>query len=435
SVDSHNKYARRKTGREPIESIHPELDEPLAEILGETYGLIVYQEQVALIAQKLAGYTLGAADALRRAMGRKSKKELDAQYDVFRSGMLERGYSEDAFQTIWDILVSSSSYAFNKSHSVAYGLLSYQSAWLRANYPVEFMAALLQSVRDDDDTEKPAVYLAECRRMGITVLPPDVNASDGLHTVVGPSIRLGLAAIRNIDESVAQAIVEARSKHGCYGDFYSFLRIVQAEACDKRFIASLVKAGAFDSLGHTRRALMEILENAVDHMSELKRRESNGLDDLRSSVDVDPCAANPTQRSVPELDEWESRTKLAFEREVLGLYVSGHPLSGLEDALSGRTAAIADLIVGGVAKQGERVVVCGIITQVQRRQTKQGRAWASITVEDTEASINVLLFPSVFEGLPNELTLDSIVRVEGRADVHDGVVELRADSMTILNTD
>ncbi len=220
-ADSHNKYARRKTGREPIEPLHPELAEPLAEILNETYGLIVYQEQVMSIATKLAGYTLGAADVLRRVMGKKKKRELDAQLDVFKAGMLERGYSQDAFQTIWDILVPFSDYAFNKSHSAAYGLVSYQTAWLKANYPTEYMAALLQSVKDEK--EKSAVYLAECRRMGLKVLPPDVNESEGMYTAVGTDIRFGLGAIRNVGANVVTAIVSAREEHGPATDFYSFL--------------------------------------------------------------------------------------------------------------------------------------------------------------------------------------------------------------------
>ena len=202
----------RGAGREPVTPIHPELAEPLKDILDETYGLIVYQEQVMAIAQRLAGYTLGAADLLRRVMGKKKKKELDAQYDRFRDGMLERGYSHEAFQTVWDILVPFSDYAFNKSHSAAYGLVSYQTAWLKANYPTEYMAALLQSVKDEK--EKSAVYLAECRRMGIKVLPPDVNESEGMYTAVGTDIRFGLGAIRNVGANVVTAIVSAREGGG-----------------------------------------------------------------------------------------------------------------------------------------------------------------------------------------------------------------------------
>ncbi|HEX6249153.1 MAG TPA: DNA polymerase III subunit alpha, partial [Nocardioidaceae bacterium] len=257
-ADSHNKYARRKTGREEVVAIHPELAEPLEDILGETYGLIVYQEQVMAIAQKLAGYTLGQADLLRRAMGKKKKEELDKQFVAFSAGMQERGYSMDAVETLWHILLPFSDYAFNKAHSAAYGVVSYWTAYLKANYPAEYMAALLTSVKDDKD--KSAIYLNECRRMKIQVLPPDVNESAFNFTPVGRDIRFGLTAIRNVGGNVVSAIVEGREEQGRYTDFGDFLTKVEAVVCNKRVIESLIKAGAFDSLGHRRRALVTIAE-------------------------------------------------------------------------------------------------------------------------------------------------------------------------------
>lgn len=431
-ADSHNKYARRKTGREPITPIHPELAEPLAEILDETYGLIVYQEQVMAIATKLAGYTLGAADVLRRVMGKKKKKDLDAQFDVFKAGMLERGYSAEAFQTIWDILVPFSDYAFNKSHSAAYGMVSYQTAWLKANYPTEYMAALLQSVKDEKD--KSAVYLAECRRMGIKVLPPDVNESDAMFTAVGTDIRFGLGAIRNVGTNVVQAIVAARDEHGPVRDFYEFLDKVPLVVCNKRVIESLIKAGAFDSLQHPRRGLMEIYENAVDQVVEIKRNEEHGQDSLLGGFGLEPGQAAENHEPIPEVDDWDKRTRLAFEREMLGLYVSDHPLNGLEHVLSAeRTTTIAGLSERGEGAGGSTQLICGLITQVQRRQTKQGNIWASVVVEDLDAAINVSVFPKVYEQVANELLPDSVVRVKGRVNVRDEVVELHADTVTSLD--
>src|SRR3954447_7874206 len=257
-ADSHNKYARRKTGREPVEAIHPELAEPLEDILGETYGLIVYQEQVMAIAQKLAGYSLGQADILRRAMGKKKKEELDKQFAGFSAGMQERGYSMAAVKTLWDILLPFSDYAFNKAHSAAYGLVSYWTAYLKANYPAEYMAALLTSVKDDKD--KSAIYLNECRRMGIKVLPPDVNESEANFTPVGTDIRFGLSAIRNVGGNVVDCVVAARREQGRYTDFADFMGKVPTLVCNKRVVESLIKAGAFDSLGHRRRALVTIHE-------------------------------------------------------------------------------------------------------------------------------------------------------------------------------
>ena len=431
-ADSHNKYARRKTGREPVTPIHPELAEPLKDILDETYGLIVYQEQVMAIAQRLAGYTLGAADLLRRVMGKKKKKELDAQYDRFRDGMLERGYSHEAFQTVWDILVPFSDYAFNKSHSAAYGLVSYQTAWLKANYPTEYMAALLQSVKDEK--EKSAVYLAECRRMGIKVLPPDVNESEGMYTAVGTDIRFGLGAIRNVGANVVTAIVSAREEHGPATDFYSFLDNSPLAACNKRVIESLIKAGAFDSFGHSRRGLMDIFESAVDQVVELKRNAEHGQDSLLGGFGFEDEQAALPHDPVPEAEDWDKRTKLAFEREMLGLYVSDHPLNGLEHVLqTERTTTIAGLTERGESAQGGSQTICGMITQVQRRQTKQGRIWASLVVEDLDASINVSVFPNVYEQVAGELVPDSIVRVKGRVNVRDDSVELHADTVNGLD--
>src|SRR6478736_5093393 len=267
-ADSHNKYARRKTGREPVEPIHPELAEPLADILGETYGLIVYQEQVMAIAQKLAGYSLGQADLLRRAMGKKKKEELDKQFAGFSQGMQDRGYSMSAVKTLWDILLPFSDYAFNKAHSAAYGLVSYWTAYLKANYPAEYMAALLTSVKDDKD--KMAIYLNECRRMKIQVLPPDVNESQANFTPVGKDIRFGLTAVRNVGWNVVAQIIEARREKGRFADFADFMGKVPPQVCNKRLIESLVKAGGFDSLGHGRRALVAIHETAVDQYVDIK---------------------------------------------------------------------------------------------------------------------------------------------------------------------
>ncbi len=246
-ANSHNEYADRKNGRKPVVPIHPELAEPLAEILGDTYGLIVYQEQVMAIAQHVAGYSLGAADLLRRAMGKKKKSELDAQFEKFSGGMADRGYSPAAIKTLWDILLPFSDYAFNKAHSAAYGLVSYWTAYLKANYPAEYMAALLTSVGDDKD--KMAIYLAECRSMGIKVLPPDVNTSVRDFAPVGTDIRFGLSAVRNVGTGVVASIVASRKDKGDYTDFYDFLEKVDQVACNKKVVESLIKAGAFDSLG------------------------------------------------------------------------------------------------------------------------------------------------------------------------------------------
>ena len=258
--------------QQEITPIHAELEEPLRDILAPTYGLIVYQEQVMEIPQKLAGYSLGRADLLRRAMGKKKREVLEAEYEGFEAGMRANGYSADAVKTLWDILVPFSDYAFNKSHTAGYGLVSYWTAYLKANYPAEYMAALLTSVKDDKD--RSAVYLAECRHMGITVLPPDVNASDADFTPTGNDIRFGLSAVRNVGENVVASIVATRDAKGAFTDFADFLRKVDAVVCNKRTLEALIKAGAFDSLGHTRRGLVHVYEPAVDAVLDTKRNEA-----------------------------------------------------------------------------------------------------------------------------------------------------------------
>ena len=326
-ANAHTDYALRKNKIQEVIPIHPELEEPLAEILGGTYGLIVYQEQVMAVAQKLAGYSLGQADILRRAMGKKKKSELDKQFAGFSQGMQDNGYSMAAVKTLWDILLPFSDYAFNKAHSAAYGVISYWTAYLKAHYAPEYMAALLTSVGDDKD--KSAIYLNECRRMGITVLPPDVNESALNFTPVGNDIRFGMGAIRNVGVNAVEAMVAAREKEGAYTSFKDYLMKVPAVVCNKRTIESLIKAGAFDSLGHHRRALAMIHEEAIDSVITLKRNEAIGQFDLFAGFEEAESEAS-LSIEIPDLPEWEKKDKLAFERDMLGLYVSDHPLQGLE---------------------------------------------------------------------------------------------------------
>jgi DNA polymerase-3 subunit alpha len=430
-ADSHTNYALRKNGRQDITPIHPELEEPLAEILGTTHGLIVYQEQVMAIAQKVAGYSLGQADLLRRAMGKKKKEILDAEFIPFSNGMKESGYSPPAIKALWDILVPFSDYAFNKAHTAAYGLVSYWTAYLKANYPSEFMAALLTSVADDKD--KMAIYLGECRRMGIQVLPPDVNESAANFTPVGTDIRFGLTAVRNVGSNVVDGIVAARTEHGKAADFYGFLDAVPLVVCNKRVIESLIKAGAFDSMGHSRRALMSVYESAVDGVLDLKRNSAHGQDDLFGAGgfgDEDGAQAMPLG-TVPEIADWDKRTKLAFERDMLGLYVSDHPLQGLEHVLiAERDIGIGELMADDGPREGQ-VTIAGMITSITRKTTKRGDIWAIIAVEDLEASIEVLLFPKAYELVSTVLATDTVVRVKGRVKSDDDSVSLNAQELTL----
>ncbi len=430
-MNSHNEYADRKNGRKPVEPLHPELAEPLNEILGETYGLIVYQEQVMAVAQKVAGYSLGAADLLRRAMGKKKKAELDAQYAQFEQGMQERGFSAGAIKKLWDTLLPFSDYAFNKAHSAAYGVISYWTAYLKANFPAEYMAALLTSVKDDKD--KMAVYLAECRRMGIRVLPPCVNSSAADFTPVGTDIRFGLTAIRNVGANVVTSIVATRLAKGEFTDFADFLRKVEAVVCNKRTIEALIKGGAFDSMSHARRGLLNVYEPAVDAVLDTKRAEAIGQFDLFGSLGDDDAVVDVFAVQVPE-GEWDKKVLLQFEREMLGLYVSDHPLFGLEHVLAG---AADDSIASAVAEgsdESRSVTLAGILSSVNRRVTKAGAPWAQAVLEDLEGSIEVMFFPQTYSQVALTITEDAVVAIRGRTDVREDTVKLIASDITVLDT-
>ncbi|WP_182527012.1 DNA polymerase III subunit alpha [Nocardioides dongkuii] len=429
-ADSHNKYARRKTGREPVEPIHPELAEPLSEILGETYGLIVYQEQVMAIAQKLAGYSLGQADILRRAMGKKKKEELDKQFAGFSAGMQERGYSMAAVKTLWEVLLPFSDYAFNKAHSAAYGLVSYWTAYLKANYPAEYMAALLTSTKDDKD--KSAIYLNECRRMKIQVLPPDVNESAADFTPVGTDVRFGLTAVRNVGVNVVDGIVSAREEKGRYADFNDFMEKVPALVCNKRVVESLVKAGAFDEMKHCRRALVAIHETAVDQYVDIKRNEAIGQDSLFGGLDESAGGGFGISVTVPDLDEWDKMTLLGHERDMLGLYVSDHPLLGLEHVLSTTSdCTVGQLMLDEERTDGSPITISGLVTSVQRKITKRGDAWAMITLEDLDGAIDVLLFPSAYQLASTYLVEDAIITVKGRLSKSKDQPEIHGQEVSV----
>ena len=425
-VNSHNEYADRKNKRKKVEPIHPELSEPLHEILGDTYGLIVYQEQVMAIAQKVAGFSLGRADLLRKAMGKKNKEILDKEYVNFEAGMKKNGYSEAAISKLWETLIPFSDYAFNRAHTAGYGLVSYWTAYLKANYPTEYMAALLTSVRDDKD--KSAQYLNECRKMGIKVLPPDVNESFADYTPIQRDIRFGLAAIRNVGENVVASITRNREDKGRYTSFHDFLSKVDALVCNKKTIESLIKAGAFDSLGHTRKGLMTIFLEAIDLVSEAKRAEAIGQFDLFGSTEQKDI--KEVELAIPR-DEWEKTLLLTYEREMLGLYVSDHPLLGVEHVLRAATdRAISSINEDSVAHD-HIVTIAGLITNIQRKVTKQGASWAIVTIEDLEGSIDVLFFSQSYSHFSTHLVEDRIVVVRGRVDKREDVARITALELTL----
>ena len=380
------------------------------------------------VAQKVAGYTLGQADLLRRAMGKKKPEELAKQFAGFSEGMKAKGFSERAVKALWDTLLPFADYAFNKAHSAGYGVLSFWTAYLKANYPAEYMAALLTSIGDSKD--RLAIYLNECRRMGIKVLAPDVNESIGVFAAAGEDIRFGLGAIRNVGKNVVSAIIEARESKGAFSDFNDFISKVSAQACTKRVVEALIKAGAFDSMGHNRRALMAIHEDAVDAASVTKKNESLGQMDLFGSL-----AEDTTSISIPELPEWTKRDKLAHEREMLGLYVSDHPLSGQESVLGRNSdSSIAQLLARSEVPDGEMLSLAGLVTAVNHRVARNsGNPYAAVSIEDFSGEIQVMFMGKTYLQYKEQIIPDQTVSVRVRISRRDDGISASANSMEIID--
>jgi DNA polymerase-3 subunit alpha len=430
-MDSHTNYALRKNGLQEITPIHKELEEPLQEVLAVTYGLIVYQEQVQKAAQIIAGYSLGEADILRRVMGKKKPDELAKNFTIFQAGAQKNGYSDEAIQALWDVLVPFAGYAFNKAHSAAYGLVSYWTAYLKANYPAEYMAGLLTSVKDDKD--KSAIYLNECRRMGIKVLPPNVNESEQNFAAQGDDVILfGLSAVRNVGTNVVESIIKSRKAKGKYASFPDYLDKVEAVACNKRTTESLIKAGAFDTMGHTRKGLTAQFEPMIDNVVQVKRKEAEGQFDLFGGMGDEDTSEPGFGLDVEfTTDEWDKAYLLAQEREMLGLYVSDHPLFGLEHVLSDKADAGISQLTGGEHADGAVVTIGGIISGLQRKMTKQGNAWAIATVEDLAGSIECMFFPATYQLVSTQLVEDAVVFVKGRLDKREDVPRLVAMELQV----
>ncbi len=430
AANMHNDYADRKNGRKPITYLHPELEQ----IIGDTYGLMIYQESVMRVAQKFAGYTLEEADNLRKAAGKKVRSIMAAEREKFVSGCEATGYGRDLGTQLFDIIEPFADYAFNKSHSYGYGLVSYQTAWLKANHPVAYMAALLTSVKDDKD--KTAVYLAECRVMRITVTVPDVNTSESEFTPGSDkAISFGLSAVRNVGEGLVALITAERRERGAFRDFYDFCERVDPTVLNKRTVESLIKAGAFDSLGHPRKGLAQASEAIINATLARRRERELGIMSLFESLDAEyatePSGRDEMQVEIPDV-EYEQASLLAAEKEMLGLYVSSHPLSGFERELSSfADCSIAEALdstqaggafgTGGGNGYGQTDVkrLAGVMTGVSRRYTKQGKAMATFSLEDLESTIEVWVFPNAYEDVGEMLSDDRVVAVKGRIDTRD----------------
>lgn len=407
-----------RRGKKGLHSLHP----ALAPLLTDTFGVILYQEQVMQIASKLAGFTLGQADLLRRAMGKKKPEALAAQRQNFVDGAKERGIEEKDAVEIFALLEHFAGYGFNKSHSAAYALVAYQTAYLKAHYPVEYMAALLTSVMGA--SEKMSGYIDVCRKMGIAVLPPDINVSRRSFTVKDGAIRFGLAGVKNVGDGAIEAILKGR-EDGVFTSLYEFCTRVDMRVLNKRVLESLIKAGALDSLGGRRSQHLAILEQAVEAAQRCQRDKSCGQIGL---FDDEPEMA--TGIVLPELEELPLDQILAMEKEMIGFYVTGHPLDPYRDRMASLTP-IAALLEDG--KDGQRIRTGGMVGAMKRMMTKKGDSMCFLTLEDFTSQLEVVVFPKVFYQHNRLLIEGQVLEVRGRLSVNEEEVKLLADEVRALN--
>jgi DNA polymerase-3 subunit alpha len=416
----HTLYADRKNGRAPVEPLHP----AVADLLSDTYQIMVYQEQVMQVAQRMAGYTMAEADNLRRAMGKKIRKVMEAEAEKFVAGCRAQGHPETVGRDLFELIEHFAGYGFNKSHSAAYGLVAYQTAYLKAHHPAEYLAAILTATKRDKD--RTAIYLNEARRTGIDVLVPDVNQSDLDFTVREGKIRFGLSAVRNVGEGVVERIIAERTENGEFAGFTDFLDRVHLDVLNKRTIESLIKAGAFDGFGHTRKGLVLTFEEAIDAVVERRRNEEMGQFSLFAG---DPETTAHHTVAVPT-DEWSPKIKLAFEKEMLGLYISDHPLLGVATAL--RAAGAGDVPALWDLTDGAAVTLGGLVTGITRRFTKKGDPMLFFTLEDLQGGVEVVCFPRVVAEFGPLVTEDAVLIVSGRLDHRGDDVKVMARELKEL---
>ncbi|MEM8618358.1 MAG: DNA polymerase III subunit alpha [Actinomycetota bacterium] len=430
SVNMHYDYADRKNERAPVEYFHPDAEE----VLSDTFGLMIYQESVMRVAQKFAGYSLAEADNLRKACGKKIRELMAKERDKFEEGVEATGYGTDLGRQLFDIIEAFADYAFNKSHTFGYGLVTYQTAYLKAHYPVEYLACLLTSVKNNLD--KAAIYLADCRSMGIKVLPPDINRSrtdfgalqpadvpDGVSLPVRSpgAITFGLSAVRNVGTGLVAQLLDERDENGPFASFHDFVERVPEPVLNKRTVESLIKGGAFDTLGHPRRGLLTVFEEIIDTTVSRRREREKGVMNLfgdwgGEDSDGDAGVGFDERTPIPDL-VFDKTEQLRNEKEMLGLYVSDHPLFGVESALKRKVDnAVLDL---SNMEDGAQVLVGGVITNLARKYTKRGDQMAVFVLEDLDASIEVTIFPRTLAEQGHKLEDDLIVAVKGRLDRRD----------------
>jgi DNA polymerase-3 subunit alpha len=406
-------FINRKQGKKKVAYDLPELKE----ILEETYGVILYQEQVMQIANRLAGFSLGEADILRRAMGKKNHAEMAAQREKFLAGCATRKVPAKKAEKIFDLMAEFAGYGFNKSHSCAYALLAYQTAYLKTHYPVEFMAALLTS--ETGNTEKVVKYINEARGMGITVLPPDVNSSDLDFTPVGEAIRFGLRAIKNVGENTVKGILDARVELGRFNSIYQFCDHVDTRLLNKRVLESLIKSGAMDSLGSRRSQMFAVIDRAMEKAQRRQREKTSGQHGLFGGASAAP---EPAEEPLPDLEEWPEHETLSAEFATVGFYISGHPLSKYVSKLSDLGAI--DLAGVEGRRNGEEITVAGIVVAMRSMRSRKGERWGILTLQDMTGVLEVLAFPESFARLEAVFKSNAPLLLKGRVNVEEAGTRL-----------
>jgi DNA polymerase-3 subunit alpha len=410
-------FIKRKHGKEPVEYVLPQLKK----VLGETYGVIVYQEQVMQIATLLADFSPGEADVLRRAMGKKIPAEMEKQRERFMDGARKRKIDPQMAERIFELMAKFAEYGFNKSHSAAYALIAFHTAYLKTHFPVEFMASLLTS--EADTTDKIVKYIAECRDMKIEVLPPDVNESWRDFTVVGDRIRFGLAAIKNVGAGSIDSIVAGREKEGPYRSVFDFCRRVDLRRVNKRVLESLIKSGAFDFTGARRAQIMLTLDEAVDRAQDYHKARNSKQMGIFSQLENEET--DWSDRGLPsQVEEWPENQLLAFEKEAVGFYITSHPLARFEKEMKRHTRDDTLTILD--KPNGSEVKVCGVASGLKEIQTRKGERMAFLTLEDMRGLVEVILFPDVFQSSLSHLRGDDPLVVRGILDMDDENPKIKA---------
>jgi DNA polymerase-3 subunit alpha len=418
-VNAHTDYALRKNGLQEVSYIHPHLEEALKPILADTYGLIVYQEQIMKLAQVIAGYSLGEADILRRAMGKKKKSEMDMQWERFSSGAYERGYSKESIKTLWDTVLPFADYAFNKSHSVAYGYMSYITAYLKANFPAEYMSALLSSTADDGD--KTALYLEDAKRDKIQVLPPDINNSERDYSPLSDTkILFGMKALKGVSDAVSDIIVAERRANGKFVDFSDVMNRLPRTTVNKRVLEAFGYGGGFDGMGYTRKSVIDSIEPLLKEYQKISRAKKK--DEMMGASLFDELAIDvfTPRYEITPCDEYPNLEKLFLERQTLGLYVSGHPLDGLNlDSIA--STKIGEILAGnvpsveGFAPRGKEpiITIAGIAASFGARVTKAGKPFGSGMLEDRTGQIDFVMFSNTFANYGSFMKTDGLYALTG----------------------